>query len=74
MFIWKSTLWILNVALIMEVDFNEQKQFCIMPSEGSKETQWVELNDYQMWMMKLVIKGNTMTPKGEKVLWKYSVV
>ena len=58
----------------MEVDLNEQKHFCIMPFEGSKETQWVELNDYQMWMMELVIKGNTMTPKGKKVLWKYSVV
>ena len=67
-------IYTLDVKLIMEVELNEQKHFCIMPFEGSKETQSVELNEYQMWMMKLVITGKTMTPNGKKVLWKYSVV
>ena len=52
----------------------ELKQFCIIPVEGSREKESVELNEYQMWMMKLVITGKTMTPKGKKVLWNYSVV
>ena len=45
-----------------------------MAFEGSKETQSVELNEYQMWMMKFVITGKTVTPKGKKVLRNFSVV
>ena len=64
----------LDVEVIMEVEQNELKHFGKILFEGSKETQLVELNENQMCMMKLVITGKTMTPKGEKVLWKYSVV
>ena len=63
-----------DVEVIMEVLLNKQKHFCIMAFEGSKETQSVELNEYQMWMMKFVITGKTVTPKGKKVLRNFSVV
>ena len=66
-------IYSLDVELIMEVELIGQKHFvsCLL---GSKETQLVELNECQKWMMKLVITGKTMTPKGKKDLWKYFVV
>ena len=59
-------IYSLDVELIKEVELNEQKHFCIMPFEGSKETQSVGFNEHQMWMMKLAITGKTMSPKGKK--------
>ena len=44
-----------DVEIIMEDELNEQKHFSIMPFEGAKTTQSFELNENQMWMMKLVI-------------------
>ena len=67
-------IYSLDVEVIMEVEQIELKHFGKVLFEGSKELQSVELNEYQMWMMKLVITGKTMTPKGKKDLWKYSVV
>ena len=45
----------------MEVDINEQKHSCIMPFEGSKEKQMIELNECWTLMMEFVIIWKTMT-------------
>ena len=57
----------------MEVELNEQKHFCIMPFEGSKETQSVELNECRT-LLKFVIIKETATSNEKRVLWKCSVV
>ena len=36
----------LNVEIILEVELNDLKQFCIIPFDGSKERQSIELNEY----------------------------
>ena len=54
-------IYTLDVEVIMEVELNEQKHFCIIPFEGSKEKQSVELNECRTLMMKFVIIGKSMT-------------
>ena len=60
-------IYSLDVEVIMEVELNELKHFCIIPFEGSKEKQSIELNEFRTLMMKFVIFGNTMTSNGTTV-------
>ena len=38
-------IYSLDVEIIMEVELNVLKQFCIIPVEGSREKELVELNE-----------------------------
>ena len=60
-------IYSLDVEVIMEVELNELKQFCIMSVEGSREKELVELNECRTLMMKFVIFGKTMTSNGTTV-------
>ena len=57
----------LDVEVIMEVELHELKHFCIIPFEGSKEKQSIELIECWTLMMNLVIFGKTMTSNGTTV-------
>ena len=46
-------IYSLDVEVIMEVELNVLKQFCIIPFEGSKEKQSRKLNECRTLMMKL---------------------
>ena len=61
-------IYCLDVEVMMEVELNELKHFCITPFEGSKEKQSIELNECRTLMMKFVIFGKTMTSNGTTVL------
>ena len=65
---WLETLstyleiYSLDVEIIMEVELNELKHFCITPFEGSKAKQSVELSwNHRTLMMEFVMIGKTMT-------------
>ena len=67
-------IYSLDVEVILEVELNELKQICIMPFEGSKEKQSIELNECRTLMMKIGIIGKTITSNETTVLWKYFVL
>ena len=57
-----------DAEVMMEAEFNEQKNFCIIPFKGSNE------NECPTLMMKFVIIKKTMTSNEKTVLWKSLVV
>ena len=66
-------IYSLDVEVIMEVELNELKQFCIIPFECSKEKQSIELNECRTLMIKFVIIGKTIT-SNKQFFWKYFVL
>ena len=64
----------LDVEVIMQVELNVLKQFCIIPFEGSKEKQSRKLNECRTLMMKIGIIGKTITSNETTVFWKYFVL
>ena len=67
-------IYSLDVEVIMEVELNVLKQFCIIPFEGSKEKQSRKLNECRTLMMKIGIIGKTITSNETTVFWKYFVL
>ena len=67
-------IYSLDVEVIMEVELNVLKQFCIIPFEGSKEKQSRELNECRTLMMKFGKVGKTITSNETTVFWKYFVL
>ena len=67
-------IYSLDVEVIMEVELNVLKQFCIIPFEGSKEKQSRKLNECRALMMKIGIIGKTITSNETTVFWKYFVL
>ena len=51
----------LDVEVIMEVELNVLKQFCIIPVKGSREKELVEHNKCRTLMMKIGKIGKTIT-------------
>ena len=64
----------LDVEVIMEVELNVLKQFCIIPVKGSREKELVELNKCRTLMMKIGMMGKTITSNETTVFWKYFVL
>ena len=67
-------IYSLDVEVIMEVELNVLKQFCIIPFEGSKEKQSRKLNECRTLMMKFGKVGKTITSNETTVFWKYFVL
>ena len=67
-------IYSLDVEVIMEVELNVLKQFCIIPFEGSEEKQSRELNECRTLMMKFGKVGKTITSNETTVFWKYFVL
>ena len=67
-------IYSLDVEVVMEVELNELKQFCIIPFDGSKERQSIELNECRALMMKNGKIGKTITSNETTVFWKYFVL
>ena len=51
----------LDVGVIMEVELNVLKQFCIIPVKGSREKELVEHNKCRTLMTKIGMIGKTIT-------------
>ena len=51
----------LDVEVIMEVELNVLKQFCIIPVKGSREKELVEHNKCRTLMTKIGMMGKTIT-------------
>ena len=64
----------LDVKIILEVELIDLKQFCIIPFDGSKERQSIELNECRALMMKIGKIGKTITSNETTVFWKYFVL
>ena len=64
----------LDVEVIMEVDLNVLKQFCIIPVKGSREKELVEHNKCRTLMTKIGMMGKTITSNKTTVFWKYFVL
>ena len=62
-------IYSLDVEVIMEVELNELKQFCIIPVEGSREKELVELNECRTLTIKFGIMGKTITPNETTVFF-----
>ena len=54
-------IYSLDVEVIMEVELNELKHFCIVPVKGSREKELVELNECWTLTIKFGIIGKTIT-------------
>ena len=67
-------IYSLDVEVIMEVELNVLKQFCIIPFEGSKEKQSRKLNECRTLTIKFGIIGKTITSNETTVFWKYFVL
>ena len=64
----------LDVEVIMEVELNVLKQFCIIPVKGSREKELVEHNKCRTLMTKIGMMGKTITSNKTTVFWKYFVL
>ena len=64
----------LDVEVIMEVELNVLKQFCIIPVKGSREKELVEHNECRTSMTKIGMMGKTITSNKTTVFWKYFVL
>ena len=64
----------LDVEVIMEVELNVLKQFCIIPVKGSREKELVEYNKCRTLMTKIGMMGKTITSNETTVFWKYFVL
>ena len=62
----------LDVEVIMEVELNVLKQFCIIPVKSLREKELVEHNKCRT--MKIGIIGKTMISNETTVFWKYFVL
>ena len=64
----------LDVEVIMEVELNVLKQFCIIPVKGSREKELVEYKKCRTLTIKFGIIGKTITSNKTTVFWKYFVL
>ena len=64
----------LDVEVIMEVELNVLKQFCIIPVKSSREKELVEHNKCRTLMTKIGMMGKTITSNKTTVFWKYFVL
>ena len=64
----------LDVEVIMEVELNGLKQFCIIPVEGSREKELVEHNKCRTLMTKIGMMGKTITSNKTTVLEIFCVM
>ena len=64
----------LDVEVIMEVELNVLKQFCIIPVKGSREKELVEHEKCRTLTIKFGIIGKTITSNKTTVFWKYFVL
>ena len=64
----------LELEVIMEVELNVLKQFCIIPVKGSREKELVEHNKCRTLMTKIGMMGKTITSNKTTVFWKYFVL
>ena len=64
----------LDVEVIMEVELNVLKQFCIIPVKGSREKELVEHNKCRTLTIKFGIIVKTITSNKTTVFWKYFVL
>ena len=64
----------LDVEVVMEVELNVLKQFCIIPVKGSREKELVEHNKCRTLMTKIGIIGKTITSNETTVFWKNFVL
>ena len=67
-------IYSLDVEVIMEVELNVLKQFCIIRIKGSREKELVELNECRTLMIKFGINEKTFTSNERTVFWKHLVV
>ena len=67
-------IYSLDVEVIMEVELNVLKQFCIIPVKGSREKELVEHNKCRTLMTKIGMMGKTITSNKTTVFWKYFVL
>ena len=67
-------IYSLDVEIYLEVELNDLKLFCIIPFDGSKERQSIELNECRTLMMKIGIIGKTITSNETTVFSKYFVL
>ena len=67
-------IYSLDVEVIMEVELNVLKHFCIIPVKGSREKELVELIECRTLTIKFVIIGKTITSNETTVFWKYFVL
>ena len=67
-------IYSLDDEVIMEVELNDLKQICIIPFDGSKERQSIELHKCHTLMMKIGKIGKTITSNETTVFWKYFVL
>ena len=59
----------LDVEVIMEVELNVLKQFCIIPVKGSREKELVEHNKCRTLMTKIGMMGKTITSNKTTVFY-----
>ena len=59
----------LDVEVIMEVELNVLKQFCIIPVKGSREKELVKHNKCRTSTIKFGIIGKTITSNETTVFW-----
>ena len=67
-------IYSLDVEVIMEVELNVLKQFCIIPVKSSREKELVEHNKCRTLMTKIGMMGKTITSNKTTVFWKYFVL
>ena len=67
-------IYSLDVEVIMEVELNVLKQFCIIPVKGSREKELVEHKKCRTLTIKFGIIGKTITSNETTVFWKYFVL
>ena len=67
-------IYSLDVEVIMEVELNVLKQFCIIPVKGSREKELVEHNKCRTLTIKIGMMGKTITSNKTTVFWKYFVL
>ena len=67
-------IYSLDVEVIMEVELNELKQFCIIPVKDSREKELVEVNECRTLTIKFGIMGKTIISNETTVFWKSFVV
>ena len=67
-------MYSLDVEIILEVELNVLKQFCIIPVKGSREKELVEHKKCRTLTIKFGIIGKTITSNETTVFWKYFVL
>ena len=64
-------IYSLDVEVILEVELNVLKHFCIIPVKSSREKKLVEHNKCRTLMTKIGMMGKTITSNETTVFWEY---